>query len=91
MYSRTLLRNKGDGEMNNKYLLLLAFDALLLELDDEYEGVPEEHLNLIQSKVYECYGLKVTSSKEDIKNINALLIHDVKNYREQIIKEITTE
>ena len=74
--------------MDNKYLLLLAFDALLLELDDDYESASEEQLQLIKSKVYEHYGLTVSSSREDGMKINALLIQDVKNYRDQIIKEI---
>lgn len=74
--------------MNNKMLILLALDALLLEIDDEYEGVEEEQLQLIKSKVYEGYGLKVSSSKEDLKKVNELMIEDVKRFRQQLIQEI---
>ncbi len=74
--------------MNNKYLLLLAFDSLLLDIDTDYEGVPDEILNLIQTKVYETYGITVHSSKDDIKGINELLVQDVRKYRDQILKEI---
>lgn len=74
--------------MGDKLLLLLALDALLLELDDEYDGLAEEHLQLINSKVLESYGLTVTSSKKELKKIKLLMIQDVKKYREQLIKEI---
>lgn len=75
-------------KMENKYLLLLAFDSLLIALDDEYERLPEEQLKLIESKVYEHYGLKITSSKEDLNKINALLIQEVKEYRDKIVNEL---
>lgn len=74
--------------MDSKLLLLLAWDALLMELDGDYEAVPEEQVQLVKSKVYEYYGLKVTSSKEDVVNVNNLLIQDIKKYRDQIFKDI---
>ncbi|KEF40438.1 hypothetical protein M670_00464 [Schinkia azotoformans MEV2011] len=74
--------------MDDKYLLLLAFDALLLSLDCEYEPVSEEQFNLLQSKVYEGYGLKITSTNEDYEKIKELLIQDVRKYRKQLFEEI---
>lgn len=74
--------------MDENLLLLLAFDSLLLELDDDYEGVTQEQNELIHSKVLESYGLTVSSSKEEIAKLKELMIQDVKKYREKLIKNI---
>lgn len=74
--------------MDNKLIILLALDAMLLEIDDEYEGVPEEQCQFIKSKVLEGYGLTVTSSKADIQEMKVSMIRDIKKYRDQLIEEI---
>jgi len=74
--------------MDEKTILLLASDALLLELDENYIGVPKETHDLIYSIVLEGYGLTVTSSEDEIKKLKELMINDVRNYREKLINQL---
>lgn len=77
--------------MNDKMLLMLAFDSLLLELDEEYEDLPEEVIRMIEAKVYESYGLEITSRHKDVLVIRQSLIRDARKYRDKLIKDITEE
>lgn len=74
--------------MKDKLLLLLAFDALLMEMDNEYVSVPDESAQLIESKVFESYGLKVTASDEEVKEMRKSFVQDIKKYRDSIFNEI---
>ncbi len=74
--------------MNNKYILLMALDTLLLEMDDDYEELSEEQHNLVYTKVLEDYGLTIHSEKEEIDEMKAQILQDVYKYRDQLMKEI---
>lgn len=75
-------------DIGDKYLLLLAFDSLLLELDNNYEGVSDEQNNLIQSKIYENYGLSANSTNEEVSMIREHLINDTRKYRDNLMEEL---
>jgi hypothetical protein len=71
--------------VRNELITLLAYDALLLELDNEYQGVPETQLNLIHSKVLESYGLTLTSTKKEMDGMQKEIIKDIYKLRDSII------
>ena len=79
---------RGGDKMDEKTILLLASDALLLELDENYIGVPKETHDLIYSILLEGYGLTVTSSEDEIKKLKELMINDVRNYRDKLINQL---
>ena len=75
--------------MSDKLLMMLAIDLFLVELDDNYEGYPKETIQLIESKVYESYGLELSSSSEDALHVKNSMMKDVYKFRDKLVKEIT--
>lgn len=74
--------------MNNKMIMALALDALLLELDRDYESVPQEVADLLQAKVFESYGMRVDCTHEEALTIQKNMINDVKKYRDKLFEEL---
>lgn len=74
--------------MDNKMIMMLALDSLLLELDKDYEGIPYQVTDLIQSKVFESYGMRVDCTHEEALTIQKNMINDVKKYRDKLFEEL---
>lgn len=75
--------------MKEKLILALAYDGLLLELDEEYEGVPAEHIDLLKAKLFEEYGFKVTSAVTELTRVQQEVVVDVRKMRDELIGELT--
>ena len=80
--------SKGGNSLDNKILLLMAFDALLLELDSSYIPISEDKYQLFRVKLLESYGVRVSSTDEEIKEVTEKLIIDIYKHRDELIKQI---
>jgi hypothetical protein len=74
--------------MKKNLLLLLAFDALLLELDEDYQGISDTEQTIIGGKVLEEYGLKVGDTTQDHTEVRQQMIKEIYEFRDEVIKEI---
>ena len=74
--------------MNDKLIKVLAIDTLLLNIDKDYEKIPKEKHDLIQSKILESYGLNIHSKSEELKETKNKMIKDVQAFRDELISEI---
>lgn len=74
--------------MKDELIVFLAIDNILNDLDLEYEGLPEETVNLIESKVYESYGLKITSQESHVEEVRKLIVEDMHRYRKKLLKKL---
>ncbi|TYS91925.1 hypothetical protein [Rossellomorea aquimaris] len=74
--------------MKDELILLLAFDALLYGMDEEYEPASENQLKMIRSKLIEEYGLKLISTDQKLDEIQGKIISDIRGMRDSLIKEV---
>jgi hypothetical protein len=77
--------------VKKELIMLLAFDALLLELDENFKGVNENDLSLIHAKTLEEYGMKIGDEKEKYENMQKEMIRDIYKMREDIVSKINSE
>jgi hypothetical protein len=74
--------------MKKNLLLLLAFDALLLELDEDYQGISDTEQTIINGKVLEEYGLRIGDTTQDHTEVRRRMVKEIYVFRDEVIQKI---
>ena len=74
--------------MSEDLMILLAFDSLLKEIDPDYSELSKDKFDFIKSRIFESYGMAITSDEDDIEVITNKIIKDLNEYKDSLIKSL---
>ena len=79
------------GDAKRDLIALLAYDALLYALDDDYDGVSENELIMIKARNLEIYGRRIGDTEAQHELTRKQMIEDIHRMKDEMTAKIRGE